>query len=153
MEARVAQDPADAIARQARPLFVLNGLAFFIWMTAGGAEFAGMTEGVLRGPGFIAQGVGFALWVVTLILIFAVSWRARAMGVFDRLSDEWALRARTRAAEFTCWVMIIAAAVLQTVSNFGVDGGFLLKLLLGLGVASYLIAYARFEGEGDAGEA
>ncbi len=149
----MAQDPTDTVARQARPLFVLNGLAFFIWMTAGGAEFAGMTEGALRGPAFLAQGVGFGLWVVTLILIVGVSWRAKAMGVFDRLSDEWALRARTKAAEFTCWVMIIGAALFQTVSNFGVDGGFLLKVLLGLGVASYLIAYARFEGAGDTGEA
>jgi len=148
----MAQDPTDAIARQARPLFVLNGIAFFVWMTANGAEFAGLVPDDIRGAAFLASGIGVGLWIVTLILIIGVTWRAKAMGVFDRLSDEWALRARSKAAELGFWVLVTGAAIFQALSNFGVDGGFLLKVLLGLGVASFLIAYARFEGAGDGPE-
>lgn len=143
-------DIAERLNRQARLLFILNGLGFFAWQAGDGLARAGFATSTLAGAGLVAGGIGFGLWLVTLILVVGITWRARRAGVFDIMGDEWAKRARAKAAETGFWVATIAIVLAMTASNFGVDAQFMLKVLTGLAVASFLITYAVFDAQHDA---
>ena len=142
-------DAADKISRRMRLLFWLTALGFFFWQAGDGlarAEFAGP---VLTPAGLMAGSIGFGVWIVALILVLGVCSHARRAGVYDILGDEWAQRARAKAGEAGFWVLTVSTVIFMTLSNFGIDAQFLLKILTGISASSYLIAYALFDARHD----
>ncbi len=138
-------DVAEKINAQVRLLYVLNAAGFFAWQAGEGFARSPQIPDAVMGPALIASGVGFGLWLVCLILIFGQTWRAKKLGVFDMLGDEWAQRARAKAAESGFWIISIGVVLSMTATNFGVDGQLLLKILTGLAVAGFLLSYAWFD--------
>lgn len=138
-------DVAEKINAQVRLLFVLNAVGFFAWQAGDGFAGSSQIPDAVMGPALIASGVGFGVWLVCLILIFGQTWRAKKLGAFDILGDEWAQRARAKAAESGFWIISIAVVLSMTATNFGVDGQLLLKILTGLAVAGFLLSYAWFD--------
>lgn len=142
-------DIEDRLTKRARLLFWLNGLGFFAWQAGDGLAMAGFTGRAATGSALIASGIGFGVWLVSLILVLGLGWQARRAGLYDILGDEWAKHARARAAEAAFWIVTISIVVCMTLSNFGFDAQLALKLLTGLAVASFLIAYAIFDAQHD----
>lgn len=144
-------DIAEKLNAQMRVFFALNAAGFFAWQAGDGFAASAQVPDALTGPSLILSGIGFGVWLVTLIIIFGQAWRARKLGVFDILSDEWSLRVRAQAAEAAFWITTVGIVVSMTLTNFGIDGQLLLKLLTGLAVASFLGSYvwydSRHEGE------
>ena len=138
-------DIAERLNARMRVLFALNAAGFLAWQAGDGfAASAQVPEG-LTGPSLLASGVGFGLWCVTLIIIFGQAWRAKKLGVYDILSDEWSQRVRAQAAEAAFWITTAGVVVAMTATNFGLDGQLLLKLLTGVAVASFLGSYVWFD--------
>lgn len=145
-------DVAEKINAQMRVFFILNAAGFFAWQAGEGFARSPQIPQSLMGPALVVSGVGFGLWLVALIIIFGQSWRAKKLGVFDILGDEWAQRARAKGAEAAFWIVTVAVVLSMTATNFGADGQLLLKLITGLAVASYLCAYVWFDSRHEGGE-
>lgn len=142
-------DIAERLTKRARLLFWLNGLGFLTWQAGDGLAMSDYTTGAATGTALIAGGIGFGVWLVSLILVLGLGWQARRAGVYDILGDEWSKRARARAAEAAFWIVTISVVVCMTLSNFGFDAQFALKLLTGIAVASFLISYAIYDAQHD----
>ena len=144
-------DVAEKLNARMRVFFVLNAAGFFAWQAGDGFAMSAQIPDGLTGPSLLAGGVGFGLWLVTLIIIFGQAWRAKKLGIYDILSDEWSQRVRAQAAEAAFWITTVGVVVSMTATNFGVDGQLLLKLLTGLAVASFLGAHVWYDSrhEGD----
>ena len=145
-------DVAEKINAQMRVFFLLNAAGFFAWQAGEGLARSSQIPETLAGPAFVASGIGFGVWIVALIIVLAQALRAKKLGVYDILGDEWAQRARAKAAEAAFWIITVAVVVSMTATNFGVDGQLLLKLLTGLAVAAYLCAYVWFDSRHEGGE-
>lgn len=145
-------DIAEKINAQMRIFFVLNAAGFFAWQAGDGLARSPQTPDALMGPALVVAGIGFGLWLVALIIVFGQAWRAKKLGVYDILGDEWAQRARSKAGDAAFWITTVSVVVASTVASFGVDGALLLSLLTGIAVASYLCAYVWFDSrhEGEA---
>ncbi|MEO1038239.1 MAG: hypothetical protein AAFX09_01745 [Pseudomonadota bacterium] len=136
---------AETLNRRARMFAVLQALGFFAWQAGDGLARSDTSPAGFVGPAFMASGIGLGVWVVSLIVFFGVSWHAKKAGVFDIMNDEWSRHVRMKAAEAAFWATAIGVVVSMTATNFGVDGWLLLKVLTGLAVASFLLAYAWYD--------
>jgi hypothetical protein len=145
-------DVAEKLNAQMRVLFALNATGFFAWQAGDGFAVSPQIADALTGPALLLSGIGFGLWLVTLIIVFGQAWRAKKLGVFDILGDEWSLRVRAQSAEAAFWITTAGVVVSMTATNFGVDGQLLLKLLTGLAVASFLGAFVWYDSRHEDGE-
>ncbi|MCR9128364.1 MAG: hypothetical protein NXI12_02475 [Alphaproteobacteria bacterium] len=145
-------DVAEKLNAQMRIFFALNAAGFFTWQAGDGFAASAQIPGAFTGPSLLLSGIGFGLWLVTLIIIFGQAWRAKKLGVYDLLSDEWSLRVRAQAAEAAFWITTAGVVISMTLTNFGVDGQLLLKLLTGLAVASFLGSYVWYDSRHEDGE-
>ena len=134
----------EQINKRMRLLLIAQAVGFFAWQAGDG--FAGLT---LAGPAFVVSGVGFGIWLVSLILFLGQALQAKKIAGYDVLNDEWARDVRKRAAEAAFWVITIAVVLSMTATNFGADGPFLLKLLTGLSVSSFFIATVIYDRRGE----
>lgn len=144
-------DTAETITAQARLLLVLNGAGFFVWQAGEGLARSPQIPEAVTGPALVASGMGFGLWLVALILVFGQTWRAKKLGVYDILSDEWALAARRKAAEAAFWILSLGVVASMTAANFAVDAQLLLRILTGLAVSAFLFAYVWYDSRHEGG--
>ncbi|XBQ15669.1 MAG: hypothetical protein ABL308_12000 [Oceanicaulis sp.] len=138
-------DLADKLNAQIRVLFVLNAAGFFLWQSGDGLAGSAQIGGEISELARLVSIIGFAIWVIALFVVLGQTWRAKRLGVYDVLSDEWAQRARARAGEAGFWIVTVGVVLAMTATNFGIDGQLLLKALTGLAVAGYLGAYVWFD--------
>lgn len=140
-------DAIEQINKRMRMLLIAQAIGFFAWQAADG--LAGLGLAFSAGPAFVVSGVGFGIWLVSLILFFGQALQAKKIAGYDVLNDEWARDVRKRAAEAAFWVITIAVVLSMTATNFGADGQFLLKLLTGLSVSSFFIATVIYDRRGE----
>lgn len=68
---------------------------------------------------------------------------------YDVLNDEWAQHVRKKSAETAYWIILISIVSAMVLSNFGVDGQLLLKVLTGIGVSSFLLAAVVYDDQAE----
>lgn len=146
-------DITDQLNQRARIFAALQAVGFFAWQAGEGVARAPGAPEALIGPAFLASGIGVGVWLVSLIVFFGNAWHAKKIGAFDLMNDEWALSVRKQAAEAAFWVTTAGVVISMTATNFGADGQLLLKVLTGLAVASFLLAYAWYDSRHEGAEA
>lgn len=145
-------DVIEQINKRMRIFLILQAIGFFAWQSGDGVVGLASAGSGLTGPAFVVSGVGFGIWLVSLILFFGHALNAKKIAGYDVLNDEWARDVRKRAAEAAFWVVTIGVVVSMTATNFGADGQFLLKLLTGLSVASFFVATVIYDRRGESAE-
>ena len=142
-------EAVEQINKRMRIFLILQAVGFFAWQAGDGLSASGQTPAGLVGPAFLASGIGFGIWLVSLIIFLGQAWRAKKIAGYDVLNDEWARDVRKRAAEAAFWVITIAVVISMTATNFGADGQLLLKFLTGLSVASFFVATVIYDRRGE----
>ena len=142
-------DQLEQINARMRVLLLCQAAGFFFWQAGGGVTQTDSLPQAFSGPGLMVSLAGFALWLVSISLYFLDARRAHKLFGYDVINDEWARDVRRRAAEAAFWVITISTVVAMTISNFGVDGGLLLKLLTGVTVSSFFVATVFYDRCGD----
>ncbi|KAA5804694.1 hypothetical protein F1654_01440 [Alkalicaulis satelles] len=80
-------DLALQLRGRIRLFALINGAAILGWRVG-----EAMAAHMGAGAGFILSGIGMALWIVSVIVLFGQGWHARKAGVFDLVGDAWARR-------------------------------------------------------------
>lgn len=142
-------DQLERINARMRVLLLCQAAGFFAWQAGGGVANAEQLPAALTGVGMPVSLVGFGVWFITLLLYFADARRAYKTVGYDVINDEWSRDVRRRAAEAAFWVITIATVLAMTLSNFGVEGALLLKILTGLSVSSFFVATVIYDQRGD----
>ncbi len=142
-------DQLEVINARMRVYLLCQAVGFFAWQAGGGVSGSEQLPASFAGPGLVVSLIGFGLWLLTLLLYFADAWRAYKTVGHDVINDEWSRDVRRRAAEAAFWVVTISTVLAMTISNFGVDGGFLLKVLTGLSVSSFFVATVLYDRRGE----
>jgi uncharacterized membrane protein len=145
-------EAVESINKRMRILLILQAIGFFSWQAGDGVAGLGQTSSDLAGPAFVVSGVGFGVWIVSLIIFFGQALQAKKVAGYDVLNDEWARDVRKRAAEAAFWVITIGVVLSMTATNFGADGQLLLKVLTGLSVASFFVATVIYDSRGEGSE-
>lgn len=144
-------DQFERINARMRLLLLGQAAGFFAWQSGGGVSSSDQLPATLTGPGLTVSLLGFGVWFITLLLYFADARRAYKTLGYDVINDEWARDVRRRAAEAAFWVITIATVLAMTLSNFGIEGALLLKVLTGLSVSSFFVATVWYDRRGDEG--
>lgn len=144
-------DQFERINARMRLLLLGQAAGFFAWQAGGGVSRSEQLPAALTGPGLTVSLLGFGVWFITLLLYFADARRAYKTLGYDVINDEWARDVRRRAAEAAFWVITIATVLAMTLSNFGIAGALLLKILTGLSVSSFFLATVWYDRRGDEG--
>ena len=144
-------DQFERINARMRVLLLGQAAGFFAWQAGGGVSNSDQLPAFLNGPGMTVSLIGFALWLVSISLYFLDARRAHKLFGYDVINDEWARDVRRRAAEAAFWVITIATVLAMTLSNFGIEGALLLKVLTGLTVSSFFVATVWYDRRGDEG--
>lgn len=144
-------DELEKINVRMRALLLCQAAGFFAWQAADGIGSSHQTPDSWMGPGLVISGIGFGLWLVTIILYFGDAFRAYKTVGYDIINDEWARDVRRRAAEAAFWVITVATVLAMTINQFGLDGGLLLKVLTGLSVSSFFLAAVHYDRRGETG--
>ncbi|MCC5996147.1 MAG: hypothetical protein JJU18_07240 [Oceanicaulis sp.] len=82
-------DLARQLRGRVRLFALINAGAILAWRV--GEALAAQIAGA-AGAGFILSGIGMALWIVSVIVLFGQGWHARKAGAFDLVRDAWARR-------------------------------------------------------------
>ena len=138
-------DTADQLQARSRIFAALTAIGFFAWQAADGLARSDFAPEGLVGPAYLISGVGAGLWIVSLILLLGAAFQARARGLFDVLNDELAVATRRKAMETAFYINTFTAVIFMTLGEFDVDRQFLLKTLVGVSVASFLLAYVWYD--------
>ncbi len=138
-------DTAEQLQARGRIFAALTAIGFFAWQTGDGLARADFAPEGFVGPAYLASGVGAGLGIVSLILLLGAGFQAKARGLFDVLNDELAVATRRKAMETAFYINTVAAVIFMTLGEFAIDRQFLLKTLVGLSVASFLLAYVWYE--------
>lgn len=141
----------ETINLRMRAFLLCQAAGFFAWQAADGIGTSHQTPDSWMGPGLVISGIGFGLWLVTIILYFGDAFRAYKTVGYDIINDDWARDVRRRAAEAAFWVITVATVLAMTFNQFGVDGGMLLKILTGLSVSSFFLAAVHYDRKGESG--
>lgn len=144
-------DQFERINARMRVLLLGQAAGFFAWQAGGGVSNSDQLPAAFTGPGMTVSLIGFGVWFITLLLYFADARRAYKTLGYDLINDEWARDVRRRAAEAAFWVITIATVLAMTLSNFGIEGALLLKVLTGLTVSSFFVATVWYDRRGDEG--
>jgi len=142
-------DQLEKINARMRVYLLCQAVGFFAWQAGGGVSASDQLPAGFSGPGLAISLAGFGLWLVTISLYFMDAWRAYKTVGHNVLNDEWARDVRRRAAEAAFWVITIATVLAMTLSNFGIEGALLLKILTGLSVSSFFVATVVYDRRGD----
>ena len=142
-------DQLEKINARMRVYLLCQAVGFFAWQAGGGVSKSEQLPGALTGPAILVSLVGLGLWIITLALYFGNARQASRMYGYDVINDEWARDVRRRAAEAAFWVITIATVLAMTLSNFGIEGALLLKILTGLSVSSFFVATVVYDRRGD----
>ena len=148
-------DQFEALNARMRVCLLCQAAGFFSWQAGGGVAASEQIPASLSAPGLVVSLLGFGLWLVTISLYFMDARRAYKSVGYNVINDEWARDVRRRAAKAAFWVITIATVLAMTLSNFGVEGALLLKILTGLSVSSFFVATVLYDrrGEGEEGAA
>jgi hypothetical protein len=144
-------DELETINLRMRAFLLCQAAGFFAWQAADGIGTSHQTPDSWMGPGLVISGIGFGLWLVTIILYFGDAFRAYKTVGYDIINDDWARDVRRRAAEAAFWVITVSTVLAMTFNQFGVDGGMLLKILTGLSVSSFFLAAVHYDRKGESG--
>ena len=142
-------DQLEVINARMRVYLLCQAIGFFAWQAGGGVANSSQLPDSFHGPGVVVSLIGFGLWLVTISLYFLDARRAYKTVGYDIINDEWARDVRRRAAEAAFWVITIATVLAMTLSNFGIEGALLLKILTGLSVSSFFVATVVYDRRGD----
>ena len=142
----------NALQSRMRILLILQAIAFFCWQAAGGVSTSDQLPQSWQGPAYIISGMGVGLWVVGFILYMGNVFQAKKLMSYDVLNDEWAQHVRKKAAETAFWITMIGTVISMTLTNFGVDGALLLKILTGISVSSFLMAAVIYDREAESAD-
>lgn len=142
-------DQLEKINARMRIYLLCQAAGFFAWQAGGGVSGSEQLPASFSGPGLVVSLIGFGLWLVTISLYFLDARRAYKTVGHNVLNDEWARDVRRRAAEAAFWVITIATVLAMTLTNFGVEGALLLKVLTGLSVSSFFVATVVYDRRGD----
>ena len=145
-------DQLDALNARMRVCLLCQAAGFFAWQAGGGVAASEQMPASLSAPGLVVSLLGFGLWLVTISVYFMDARRAYKSVGYDVINDEWARDVRRRAAEAAFWVITLCTVLAMTLSNFGVEGALLLKILTGLSVSSFFVATVLYDRRGEGEE-
>ena len=137
----------NAMKTHMRMVLLMQAGGFFCWQAIGALPTFEHTPSGLLGPAFIISGMGFGLWVVSFILFIASAVRAHKLLGYDLFKDTEAVKTRREASETAFWITTVGLVSAMTLHSLGVEGVFLLRVLTGLAVASFLAFAAIYDGQ------
>ena len=145
-------DQLEALNARMRVCLLCQAASFFAWQAGGGVAASEQMPASLSATGLVVSLLGFGLWLVTISVYFMNARRAYKSVGYDVINDEWARDVRRRAAEAAFWVITLCTVLAMTLSNFGVEGALLLKILTGLSVSSFFVATVLYDRRGEGEE-
>jgi len=124
-----------------RQFAALNGISALLWR--GGEILAGGLAGPgFIGSGFLLSGIGFALWIVSLIIVVAAAMQAKAAGAFDILRDDWARPIHAFAFKAMLYTGAACAFFLTAAMMSGTAIGPFISFSVAACAAGFLFAWA-----------
>ncbi|MGY6662773.1 MAG: hypothetical protein ACXIVO_10680 [Glycocaulis sp.] len=133
------KSPEDSV-QTIRLMTRLNGIAVIVWQ---GGEALTLIGGAGLGAGYLASGIGFGVWLVTLILWVWIVIFARQRWKLDVLGDATARQVFIRTGRTTLPVLVVCIVIGGSVTMLtAVSGEIILRISIAAIAGTALLSAA-----------